>query len=254
MTRYEADLVFFFIIRLMWCLQEYKIQSIEFINARIKVIKCVINRMNLDITVNQRNALASATFIEEADRHIGQNSLLKRGIILVKAWCQHESSKYNIAGAAISGSKEGMFSSYAISVMVLYLFNLSPPVPLTPFQVLHSFLKTFSMFQFDKYVLTLDGAIPIRNGNCSFQSSEIKLRNKFKDIAARVSATLASNREPAPLSSTEHCQFRLRTCNIVDPVDTVNNLGVSVSWKNFQLVKSSLGKGTSAFGRDIDDY
>jgi hypothetical protein len=65
-------------------LQEMKIQRIEFINARIKVVKCVINQTSLDITANQRSSLASATFLEEADRIIGKEHLYKRSVILIK--------------------------------------------------------------------------------------------------------------------------------------------------------------------------
>ena len=64
--------------------QEFKIQSIEFINARTRVIKCVVNRMSLDITANQRSTLASAVFLEEAARAIGNNDLYKRSVLLVK--------------------------------------------------------------------------------------------------------------------------------------------------------------------------
>lgn len=61
-----------------------KIQRIEFINARIKVVKCVINQTSLDITANQKSSLASATFLEEADRIIGKQHLYKRSVILIK--------------------------------------------------------------------------------------------------------------------------------------------------------------------------
>ena len=66
------------------CYQEFKIQSIEFINARTRVVKCVVNKMSLDITANQRSSLASAAFLEEAARTIGNNDLYKRSVLLVK--------------------------------------------------------------------------------------------------------------------------------------------------------------------------
>lgn len=64
--------------------EDIKIQRIEFINARIKVVKCVINQTSLDITANQKSSLASATFLEEADRIIGWQHLYKRSVILIK--------------------------------------------------------------------------------------------------------------------------------------------------------------------------
>eukprot|EP00603_Paraphysomonas_imperforata_P008009 CAMPEP_0114422426 /NCGR_PEP_ID=MMETSP0103-20121206/5603_1 /TAXON_ID=37642 ORGANISM="Paraphysomonas imperforata, Strain PA2" /NCGR_SAMPLE_ID=MMETSP0103 /ASSEMBLY_ACC=CAM_ASM_000201 /LENGTH=1340 /DNA_ID=CAMNT_0001591009 /DNA_START=89 /DNA_END=4111 /DNA_ORIENTATION=+ len=229
---------------------EFKIQSIEFINARIKVVKCVINRMSLDITANQRNSLASATFLEEANRLIGHDNLYKRSIILVKVWCLQESAKYNSQNVSISGSKEGMFSSYALSILVLYLFNLYPVELTTPLQVLRSFLETFSTFHFDKFVLSLDGPVPIQNGGGSLDTqSEEKtiMENRFRSIAEKVYHTLRSKERsdatPPVAYMTDCNKFRLRTCNIVDPVDPVNNLGVSVTWKNFRFIKSTLTKG-----------
>lgn len=63
---------------------EHKIQSVEFVNARIKVARCIINKVSVDITVNQRAPLATAVFLEEADRLIGCDHLYKRSVLVVK--------------------------------------------------------------------------------------------------------------------------------------------------------------------------
>ena len=66
---------------------EYKsltIRNIEFINARTKIAHCVVNNVAVDISVNQVSSLATVTFLEEADRCIGKDHLLKRSIMLVK--------------------------------------------------------------------------------------------------------------------------------------------------------------------------
>ena len=204
--------------------------------------------MSLDITANQRNSLATATFLEEANRLIGHNGLFKQGIILVKVWCLQESAKYNNLKVSISGSKEGMFSSYALSILVLYLFNLVPGQLTTPLQVLRAFLETFSTFQFDKYVLTLDGPIPIQNGGSTVapsKSTEQHMENRFRSLAERVHASLRCRKQTKEKAAymSDFGSFRLRTCNIVDPVDPVNNLGVSVTWKNFWCFKSTLTTG-----------
>ena len=203
--------------------------------------------MSLDITANQRNSLASATFLEEANRLIGHNSLFKQGIILVKVWCYQESAKYNGQNLSICGSKEGMFSSYALSILVLYLFNIFPVEMSTPLQVLRYFLEFFSTFQFDKYVLSLDGPVPIQNGGGTLESQgeEKAVENRFRSIAEKVYNMLRSKGKSASTAAymTDCSKFRLRTCNIVDPVDPINNLGVSVTWKNFKYIKSTLTKG-----------
>lgn len=62
----------------------FKIRNVEFINARIKLSKCCINNIGVDITVNQVGSLATLVFLEEADRAIGQDSLFKRSLLLIK--------------------------------------------------------------------------------------------------------------------------------------------------------------------------
>lgn len=62
----------------------FKIRNVEFINARIKLSKCYINNIGVDITVNQVGSLATLAFLEEADRAIGQDSLFKRSLLLIK--------------------------------------------------------------------------------------------------------------------------------------------------------------------------
>ena len=62
----------------------FQIRNVEFINARIKLSKCYVNNIGVDITVNQVNSLATLVFLEEADRLIGKNNLFKRSLILIK--------------------------------------------------------------------------------------------------------------------------------------------------------------------------
>ena len=65
------------------------IRNVEFINARTKVAHCVVNNLNVDVTINQAGALSSVVFIEECDRFINNNHLFKRSLILIKVrvWC-----------------------------------------------------------------------------------------------------------------------------------------------------------------------
>lgn len=60
------------------------IRSVEFVNARINVISCVVNNARVDITVNQIGAVATNLFLEEASRIIGNNFLFKKSLILIK--------------------------------------------------------------------------------------------------------------------------------------------------------------------------
>ena len=133
------------------------IRNVEFINARTKLSHCVVNNLQIDITINQVGALSTVAFIEECNNFIGKNHLFKRSVLLLKAWSLHESPNFtggelNInellkgnlkTGPPILGSRQGMFSSYALSVLVLYLFNKFPKLD-HPLGVLLAFFYTYA--------------------------------------------------------------------------------------------------------------
>ena len=52
----------------------------------------------------------------QVDRLIGRDHLFKRSIILVKGWCFYESR--------ILGAHHGLLSTYALEVLVLYVFHV----------------------------------------------------------------------------------------------------------------------------------
>jgi hypothetical protein len=55
-------------------------------------------------------------YFSQVDRLIGRDHLFKRSIILVKAWCFYESR--------ILGAHHGLLSTYALEVLVLYVFHV----------------------------------------------------------------------------------------------------------------------------------
>ena len=208
--------------------QDMKIRNVEFVNGRTKVAHCVVNNVKVDITVNQIGAIASVTFLEEADRCIGQNHLFKRSLLLVKCWCIHESIRYG--GQKIIGSKHGMLSSYAVSILVLYVFNKYTANLTHPFSVLRSFLYTYANFRWDNVVLTVSGPVPIHR-----LGSGGDAHNKFQPLLAQFHSLLSG--------SGDLNAFAYRACNILDPIDHSNNLGVSISRQNLAIFDRILKNG-----------
>ena len=287
------------------------IRNIELVNGRKKVAHCVVNNVGVDITVNQVSSLATITFLEEVDRFIGHDHLLKRSVLLIKSWCLNESSKY--CNQIIIGAKHGMLSAYAITVMVLSLFNQpimsDGTVALAfthPFAVLRSFMQTYANFNWEGYVVTTEGPVAIQSGTSGNQSNQpstaivstlggniggsgamggnviiegaIPQGNSNKEplmleplikqfkaylgnaaaAAAAATATNAfanrgSNNSTQSGDYTSHGghnggiipppRFSLRACNIQDPIDSQNNLGISVSRPNLVLIDCALKGG-----------
>jgi hypothetical protein len=218
-----------------------QIRNVEFINARTKVAHCLVNNVGVDITVNQIGALASVTFLEEADRLIGYDHLFKRSVLLIKAWCLNESCRYNPSIVSIIGSKQGMLSSYSLSILILYLFNKFTTNLNHPFSVLRSFLFTYSGFQWDKYVLTLDGPIPIQNGTMAPPNTNTIRHNRFQALLLQFRDILH------PIALNNSIRFPLRACCIQDPIDLSNNLGMSVSKINLGILDRTLKNGHQHF-------
>ncbi|KAI7995156.1 hypothetical protein LOK49_LG11G00117 [Camellia lanceoleosa] len=65
--------------------------SVDVTKAQVKIIKCLVENIVVDISFNQLGGLCTLCFLEEVDHLINQNHLFKRSIILIKAWCYYES-------------------------------------------------------------------------------------------------------------------------------------------------------------------
>ena len=90
----------------------------------------------------------------EKDPDAQRPNLLKKGIILVKAWCYYE--------ARVLGAHHSLLSSYALEVMVLYVLQHYHRRTRTPFALLVTYLQVFSAFDWSAYGLTLHGPIPLK--------------------------------------------------------------------------------------------
>ena len=64
--------------------QPFVIRNVEFVNARTKLVHCLVNNIGVDITINQSGAVLAAAFIEECDRLLGCDHLFKRSLLLIK--------------------------------------------------------------------------------------------------------------------------------------------------------------------------
>jgi len=207
-----------------------KIRNLEFINAKTPLAHCIVNNVHIDITVNQIGAVATAVFLEEVDRYIGKNHFFKRSLLLVKCWCLNESRKY--CGYSIVGSKNGMLSSYALSVMVLFILNKYDALE-HPFDVLLSFLSTFSTFAWDEYILTINGCVSMNNISANKVTNPA---NKFEALLNQFISKLE------PVTSTIG-NLPIKCCNIQDPLDCRNNLSSVITINNLSIIDRAFKLG-----------
>lgn len=220
---------------------EFVVKDVQVINAEVKLVKCLVQNIVVDISFNQLGGLCTLCFLELVDRLIGNDNLFKRSIILIKAWCYYESR--------ILGAHHGLISTYALETLVLYIFHLFHSSLNGPLAVLYTFLDYFSKFDWDNYCISVNGRVHISslpeiiaerpdNGGL-----DLLLSNEF--LRECVETFSVPSRGPEINSRT----FIQKHLNIVDPLKENNNLGRSISKGNSYRIRSAFTYGARKLGR-----
>ncbi|CAM8963865.1 unnamed protein product [Rhodiola kirilowii] len=218
---------------------KFVVKDVQLIRAEVKIVKCLVQNIVVDISFNQLGGLCTLCFLEQVDRLIGKDHLFKRSIILIKAWCYYESR--------ILGAHHGLISTYALETLVLYIFHVFHSSLTGPLAVLYKFLDYFSKFDWDNYCVSLSGPICISSfPEVTVESPEncedLLLSNDFlRDCVNKFSV---SSGTPEIISRA----FQKKHLNIVDPLKNNNNLGRSVSKGNFFRIRSAFSYGARKLG------
>ncbi|CAL8123638.1 unnamed protein product [Prunus armeniaca] len=223
---------------------EFRVKEVQYIQAEVKIIKCLVENIVVDISFNQLGGLCTLCFLEEVDNLINQNHLFKRSIILIKAWCYYESR--------ILGAHHGLISTYALETLVLYIFHVFNNSFAGPLEVLYRFLEFFSKFDWDNFCVSLCGPVPIsalpdvtaepprKDGG------ELLLSKLFLDSCSSVYAVFPGGQE------NQGQPFVSKHFNVIDPLRINNNLGRSVSKGNFFRIRSAFAFGAKRLARLLD--
>nr|XP_043621209.1 uncharacterized protein LOC122592941 isoform X2 [Erigeron canadensis] len=219
---------------------EFVVKDVQLIGAEVKLVKCMVQNLVVDISVNQMGGLCTLCFLEQVDRVIMKDHLFKRSIILIKAWCYYESRTL--------GAHVGLISTYGLETLVLYIFHVFHMILDGPLSVLYKFLEYFSMFDWDNYGISLMG--PVRLSELPRiivdrppNSDELLLEVGF---LRHCSELLSVPLKPGDV-------FPRKFLNIVDPLNDHNNLGRSVSQGNFFRIRSAFGYGAKNLGQILVD-
>ncbi|XAR58844.1 Polynucleotide adenylyltransferase [Bertholletia excelsa] len=219
---------------------EYEVKDTQFIDAEVKLVKCLVQNIVIDISFNQLGGLCTLCFLEQVDRLVGKDHLFKRSIILIKAWCYYESR--------ILGAHHGLISTYALETLVLYIFHLFHSSLNGPLAVLYRFLDYFSKFDWENYCISLKGPV---------------CKSSLPDIVAEMPENLGANlllseeflrnciemfSAPSRGHETDLRTFNPKHLNIIDPLKENNNLGRSVHRGNFYRIRSAFKYGARKLG------
>ncbi|XP_057789739.1 uncharacterized protein LOC131006597 isoform X2 [Salvia miltiorrhiza] len=220
---------------------EFKVKDTQYIDAEVKLVKCLVRNTVIDISFNQLGGLSTLCFLEQVDRLVGRNHLVKRSIILIKAWCYYESR--------ILGAHHGLISTYALETLVLYIFHLYHASLCGPLAVLHRFLEYYSKFDWEKYCISLKGPVcksslldivvkVPKNGWTDLMISE-----EFLENCVEMFSVSSRELEGKPKA------FQPKHLNIIDPLKENNNLGRSVHIGNFYRIRSAFKYGARKLGQ-----
>ncbi|GAB9475632.1 DNA polymerase sigma [Globisporangium polare] len=179
------------------------VRNVNFINADVRVIKCTIDNISVDFTANRVGALGALLLLDSMDARVGFEHLLKKSLILIKAWCIHESSAYTAAphgspsqpqttgasasspaGHSVLGASYGAFSTYAINTVVMGLFNQYGSSITHPLQALFLFLDRMTEFPWHEAAMTLHGAVAL-SALASSSSLSNAMKKKMKSQNGR---------------------------------------------------------------------
>lgn len=216
-----------------------QVKDVLCVPAQVRVVKCTVGGICVDISFNQTAGLCAFYFLEQVDRFIGKNHLFKRSVILIKAWCYYESR--------LLGGFHGLISTYALETMVLHVINLFHSSLQCPLAVLYKFLEYYSTFDWNSYCIGINGLVLIS----SLPKIVVQLPHNCNDLLL-TDAFLRSSRE-ATLSSVgvvghQNSAFPVKFLNILDPLREDNNLGRCVSKGNFYRIRSALSYGAQKLG------
>ncbi|XP_023745471.1 uncharacterized protein LOC111893647 isoform X1 [Lactuca sativa] len=209
---------------------EFVVKDVQVIGAEVKLVKCMVQNLVVDISVNQIGGLCTLCFLEQVDRVIKKDHLFKRSIILIKAWCYFESRTL--------GAHVGLISTYGLETLVLYIFHVFHTSLDGPLSVLYKFLEYFSTFDWDKYGISLMG--PIRLSE--LPRIVVERPPNSNDLLLEVGFLRhCSEKFSVPMRPGD--LFYKKHLNIVDPLNDHNNLGRSVSQGNFFRIRSAFSYG-----------
>ncbi|KAJ6675234.1 hypothetical protein OIU85_011402 [Salix viminalis] len=223
---------------------EFRVKEVQYIQAEVKIIKCLVENIVVDISFNQLGGLCTLCFLEEVDNLINQNHLFKRSIILIKAWCYYESR--------ILGAHHGLISTYALETLVLYIFHVFNNSFAGPLEVLYRFLEFFSKFDWNNFCVSLRGPVPISSlpdvtaEPPRKDGGELLLSKSFLEACSAVYDVFPAGQD------NQGQPFLSKHFNVIDPLRINNNLGRSVSKGNFFRIRSAFAFGARRLARLLD--
>jgi hypothetical protein len=152
--------------------------------------------------------------------------LFKRTLLLVKSWCYYESG--------ILGSNIGLMATYALELLVVYIFNNYSKEISNELDAFCLFFKVYNEIDWEKDLLTIFGL-------CSIDSYAGELTGEYKGLVQKEEYNnflkTFEKLDNLDKQNTFKKNLTIKYLNIIDPIFPLNNLGKSINFHNFSKIK-----------------
>ena len=214
--------------------------DINIIISDTKLLKCQLDSLYLDISLNNFYGLLKIIFmhyifeiIEKTDHN--KLLILKRTIILTKAWFYYE--------ANLIGSNIGLMASCALELLILNIFNIYNENIQDEIEAFFLFFSIMSQIDFNQDIITIFAPISKAGFFDNNQKSlfwYIKPGQKYlfnsEEYINLIKLIEESKNKLYPHEIKKNF-FQNKLFNILDPINNSNNLGKSINDHCFSRIK-----------------
>ena len=218
--------------------QENKLEEhIEKIDAEVKLIKVKYESLNFDISFHNFPGLFKLIFMNHLENNYLNPIVYKKALLLIKSFFYYE--------ANILGSNIAALGSYALEVMVIYIFNKYPERCTTELDSFFAFFDIMNNINWDKQILTIYGLLEQSavNFNAPLEEALRTLptdqKITFPKIEEYVKQFMRFNNidKVQNFSINQKLLSISKTTYISDPIYPANNLTRSMNQNNFSRMK-----------------
>ena len=138
--------------------------ELKIIMADVRLLKGKIGNISLDISVNNfsgiykvilikyienqfKNEFSRLNLFSDSSYSNNKIQIFRRTLILIKSWCTFEGN--------LMGSNIGLMASYALEILVIYLFNLHYDNIYNEFDGFEKFFEVMDKFDWENSIITL---------------------------------------------------------------------------------------------------
>ncbi|OQR88025.1 Major Facilitator Superfamily (MFS) [Thraustotheca clavata] len=209
-------------------------------------LRCCVGKVSVLIEYGAFTDVRGACFLEAMDRLVGKCHLFKRSVLLVHSWLVYESgTNVSITDYKISS----LLTTYTLSTMMLYVFNIFHTSLHHPLQALARFFGTYSAFPWDDFVVSLDGPRDLscigRAPKPPCHERDLLIQPSIMHMYQSCHLSDAVDKDYEHTLQNKMLQFEVKYFNVMDPLDPSVNLGANITAKEASTIRNAFDLGAN---------